>query len=197
MQTRSHRKSMPTSSNQPLAPSQPISATSSSDETEQNTILLDAIECDDIEEISDNEFQDSDNDHNANEEDMQHQYDLPGFIVEADSLESQQEPFQVDDDGENVQHDNHGRKDLNIISGVWSSKVDCSFSPPKSFTGIGNEGPTNIPEGTSTPLQFWNLLITIEMIRNIVEWTNSYAKKWKDATPDQIFDSGNPLSPYG
>jgi hypothetical protein len=72
------------------------------------------------------------------------------------------------------------------------SKTNIVFNAPKQFSGVGSEGPKNIPENTESPMQFWNLFISSEMIRSIVLWMNDYADKWKAVTPDQIFDSSYP-----
>jgi hypothetical protein len=122
-------------------------------------------------------------------------HEIPDFAIFHDGLESQQ-LFVPSDDEDNADVNdeflNFGRIDLNVESDGWSSKTNIVFNAPKQFNGLGSEGPKNIPENTESPMQFWNLFISLEMIRSIVLWTNDYADKWKAATPNQIFDSSHP-----
>jgi hypothetical protein len=108
-------------------------------------------------------------------------------------INGREQPEEEVDEEANVILPNGGRIDSNVpMQNGWCCEEDFKFADVQPFSGIGIEGVKDIPPETNTPFKFWSLLITVQMILDIVKWTNEYARKWKDATIDQIYDPANP-----
>ena len=118
--------------------------------------------------------------------------DSPDFLYFID-INGREQPEEEVDEEANVILPNGGRIDSNVpMQNGWCCEEDFKFADVQPFSGIGIEGVKDIPPETNTPFKFWSLLITVQMILDIVKWTNEYARKWKDATIDQIYDPANP-----
>jgi hypothetical protein len=138
---------------------------------------------------------DEDKDFYPSESESDH--DIPDFITNDISQDTGNNA--EDDVGNDEANVNFGRIDVRASEILQSVEWKCdpnsvSFQPLPNFTGIESkeDGVQNVPENAKTPLGFWSLLITLEMIREIVNWTNDYAAKWKIASPNQIYDVNNP-----
>jgi hypothetical protein len=70
----------------------------------------------------------------------------------------------------------------------------ADFSTRNLVETSESSGPRNIPSSNSVPIDFWKLLISDEMFRDVCLFTNDYAEKWKDAPDHEIHNDSN-ISP--
>jgi hypothetical protein len=87
-----------------------------------------------------------------------------------------------------------GRIDLsNITQKTQQLGWSVSDLSNPAFTETSESpGPRRIPEDAKSPIDFWKLLISDDMLGKICAYTNDYAEEWKYAADEDIYDNENP-----
>ncbi len=144
-------------------------------------------------DLSENEFiysDDSESDDQADESFMR-------LFLPREEIENITSSSEEEDDSEirNVLNSIPSRIDITTLSEKTKSDgwntVDY-FQPQNIRFSSETPGPKNISENLKSPIEFWKLLITEEMLQDICKFSNNYAEEWKNADEDEIFNLSNP-----